>query len=215
MHVIYTIPGLGTTKELFKNISVPNFQVKVMEWPEPKTGWNLKDYAREFVEQIDTTSPVNLMGVSFGGMLCAEIADMIPVNKIVLISSCKNRTELPANIRILKTLPVQKLVTDSLYRSLASKLNWIVGFEKDYLPEFLRMLEQMPKNYFKYCVDMIIHWDKKSNTQKIYHIHGNADNLLSHTSIKEYQLIEHGNHAMIVYKAQEINSLLNTYFNGL
>lgn len=186
-----------------------------MEWPNPQPVWSLKDYARAFIEQLDTTSPINLMGVSFGGMICAEIADLIPVNKIVLISSCKNRTELPPNIRILKTLPVQKLVSDSLYRSLASKLNWIVGFEKEYLPEFLKMMKQMPENYFKYCVDMIINWDKKTNTQKIYHIHGNSDNLLSHSCIQDYRLINGGNHAMVVYKAGEINSLLNTYFNGL
>lgn len=215
MQTIYIIPGLGTTKDLFKNISVPNYKIEVMKWPQPQAGWSLRDYAKVFIEQLDATSPINLMGVSFGGMLCAEIADLVPVNKIVLISSCKNHTELPPNIRVLKTLPVQKLVTDSLYRVLASKLNWIVGFEKEYLSEFVNMMNQMPKDYFKYCVDMIVNWDKKSNTQKIFHIHGNSDNLLSHGSIKDYHLIENGNHAMIVYKAREINLLLNTYFNGL
>jgi hypothetical protein len=155
------------------------------------------------------------MGVSFGGMLCSEISDLIPVNKVVLISSCKNRTELPPNIKILKTLPVQKLVTDALYRAFASRLSWIVGFEKSYLPKFLKMMREMPKNYFKYCVDMIVQWDKKSDTQSIYHLHGNADNLLPHTFIKHCTIIENGNHAMVVYKATELNSLLNIYFNGL
>ena len=215
MQLIYTIPGSGTTEDLFKNISVTNYQLKVLKWPEPQSAWSLKDYTKAFISQIDSSVPVHLMGVSFGGMLCCEIADLIPTKKIVLISSCKNKNELPPNIKILKTLPIQKLVSDSLYRALASRLSWIVGFEKIYLQQFLKMMREMPKNYFKYCVDMIIHWDKKDNSQNIFHIHGNADNLLPHTFIKNYQLIEKGNHAMVVYKASEINSLLNTYFNGL
>ena len=215
MELIYTIPGLGTTKDLFKNISIPNYQLKVLHWPEPQAGWSLKDYAQKFLDQIDATVPVNLMGVSFGGMLCSEIAELIPTKKIILISSCKNRSELPPGIKILKTLPLQRFVNDRLYRAFAEKLSWAVGFEKNYLPEFLQMMRSMPRNYFKYCIDMIIRWNKTSNNTAIHHIHGNADTLLPHTFVKNYEVIEKGNHAMILYKAAEINVLLNTYFNGL
>jgi len=212
--IIYTIPGLGTTKELFKYISIPNHQLEVLDWPEPQALWTLKDYALAFTKQIDTSSPVSLMGVSFGGMLCCEIADVIQTNKLVLISSCKNRNELPPTIKVLKTLPLQKIINDDLYRTFASKLSWIVGFEKVYLPQFLEMMGKMPKNYFKYCIDMIINWDKTSNNQKIYHIHGDVDNLLPHTYIKNFDVLHNGNHAMIVYKAAEINIFLNRIFNG-
>lgn len=214
MEVIYTIPGLGTTKELFKNISIPNHQLKVLDWPEPQAGWTLKDYAKAFIKQIDVSSPIHLMGVSFGGMLCCEIADFIKTDKIVMISSCKNRNELPPTIKFLRTLPFQKLLNDDLYRAFASKLSWVVGFEKAYLPDFLRMMKAMPENYFKYCIDMIINWDKTSNTQVIHHIHGDADSLLPHTYIKNYEVIANGNHAMVVYKAAEINIFLNRIFNG-
>lgn len=215
MELIYTIPGLGTTKDLFKNISIPGHRLKVLDWPEPKAKASLKEYASCFLDQINLTSPINLMGVSFGGMLCCEIAELVPTKKTVIISSCKNSTELPPGIKILKTLPVQKMINDELYRTFASRLSWIVGFEKDYLPEFLTMMRTMPTNYFKYCVDMIINWDKKNNTHPVYHIHGNADTLLPHSFIKNCELIKEGNHAMIVYKAPEINVLLNKFFNGL
>lgn len=215
MKVIYTIPGLGTTKDLFKHISVPNYQLKVLDWPQPQLGWTLKQYAKAFIDQIDTSEPVNLCGVSFGGMLCCEIADLIKTEKIILISSCKNRNELPPTIKLLKTLPVQKIMSDKLYRSFAEKLSWAVGFQKDYLPEFLAMMNSMPPDYFKYCIDMIVNWDKTTNAQTIHHMHGNADTLLPHSYIKNYESIAKGNHAMIVYKAAEINASLNKLLNGL
>lgn len=115
----------------------------------------------------------------------------------------------------LKFLPVQKLISDKYYRRFAGRLSWLVGFKKSYLPEFIAMMQAMPANYFKLCISMIIRWDRRENTQKIYHIQGNADNLLPHTYLKNCEIIKNGNHAMIVYKADEINLFLNKIFNGL
>jgi len=215
LELIYTIPGLGTTKELFKNISVSGHQLKVLEWPKPSKGMTLKDYAKAFLDQIDTSQPVNLMGVSFGGLLCSELCDLVKTNKVVIISSCKSRNELPSTFRVLKMLPVQKLFNDNLYLSFASKLSWAVGFEKSYLPEFLPMMRSMPTDYFKYCINMLINWDKTTYSKKIYHIHGDADTLLPHAFVKDFETIKKGTHAMIVYKAKEINTFLNKFFNGL
>ena len=215
METIYTIPGLGTTKDLFKNITIPNHTLKVLNWPTPEPQWILSDYAKAFIDQIDTSSPVNLLGVSFGGMLCCEIADLIKTNKLVLVSSCKNKNELPARIKFLKLFPFQNIVSDKRYRKLVSKLSWFIGFEKKDLPEFKGMVESMPSNYFKLCINMIVNWERERTSQAIYHIHGNADNLLPHNKIKNFELIENGNHALIVYKAEEVNYILKKVFNGL
>jgi pimeloyl-ACP methyl ester carboxylesterase len=215
LELIYTIPGLGTTKDLFKNISVQHYSLKVLDWPEPQANQSLKEYAKTFLTQIDYSKPVNLMGVSFGGMLCCEIADLLPTKNIVLISSCKNKNELPSRIKFLRFFPIQKLLTDRFYRRLIPKSSWIVGFQKKELPEFKRMAEAMPPNYFKWCIHKIINWSKLENTQIIHHLHGNADRLLPHSNIRNFNVINNGNHAMIIYKADEINKHLNKIFNGL
>lgn len=215
LKIIYAIPGLGTTKELFNSISVPGYQIKVLDWPTPQPAWNLKDYAREFLKQIDSSGPINLLGVSFGGMLCCELADLVTVEKLVLVSSCKNRRELPGILRLLRFFPAHLLFSDRHYRSLAARSRWVIGFEKSYMPEYMKMVHAMPHNYFIRCFHMIVSWNRISNSQNIVHLHGNADRLLLYKNIKNCETIKKGTHAMIVYQAKEINDFLNRAFNGL
>jgi pimeloyl-ACP methyl ester carboxylesterase len=213
--LIYAIPGLGTTKELFAQMRIPGHEVKVLEWPLPGPNETLAQYASEFIKQINTTMPVNILGVSFGGMLCIELAGQIETNSVVLISSCKNRKELPAHIRALKYVPVHRWISERQHRFIASKSRKIVGFPKNYLPIFRRMIYAMPPHYFTRCIDMIVKWDRSRTEVKVEHIHGDHDLLLLHKKIKGCHTIHGGTHAMIVTKADEINALLAKIYNGL
>jgi pimeloyl-ACP methyl ester carboxylesterase len=213
--VIYAIPGLGTTKELFAQMRIPGHELKVLEWPLPAPNETLSHYASEFLKQMDTTMPPNILGVSFGGMLCIELAGQIKTNSVVLISSCKNREEIPAPIRALKYIPLHRWISERQHRFIASKSRKIVGFDKNYLPVFKRMIYAMPPNYFIRCIDMIVRWDCSRTAVKAEHIHGDRDLLLWHRKIKGCHTIHGGTHAMIVTKAAEINALLAKYYHGL
>lgn len=215
MPLIYVIPGLGTTQQLFKDIHIPHCTLKVLEWPQSVKGETLKDYARKFVQQIQTDQPVYLMGVSFGGMLCCEILDMLPVKKAVIISSCKHRNEFPFYMKLLRYVPLHYFFSNSLIGQLAIKFNRVSGFEKEYYPCVREMTEAMPPHYFTRAVQMIVGWNKTQHAFPVYHIHGSADQLLPIKKIQSNHVIQNGSHAMIVYKAQEINVILNKVFNEL
>ncbi|MBA2613224.1 MAG: hypothetical protein H0U95_14740 [Bacteroidetes bacterium] len=215
MEIIYAIPGLGTTKELFRNISIPNFEIKVLDWPLPKPNYTLRDYSQQFLQQINTTKAVNLMGVSFGGMLCSEIATQLKTNKVILISTCKDNSEFPFLLKLLKVLPIHKLIPDKLFRLLAGTKRRFLGFEKSFDKIFFEMIGQMPENYFYCCINYIIKWDKKENGSEFIRIHGTADKLLTNNKNDKWHLIKNGSHAMVLTKSTEINQILNHEFNGL
>ncbi len=215
MEIIYAIPGLGTTKELYSGISIPNYEIKVLDWPEPKTEYTLKEYATKFIEQIDTTGPVNLMGVSFGGMLCSEIAEQVETKKVILISSCKDISEFPFLLKALKTFPIHKLFSDKLFRYLARSKRRILGFKKPSDKLFFEMINKMPENYFPICINYIVNWDKKLSKTKFIRIHGNADWLLPCSNIKDFNAVDKGSHIMILNQPNEINIILNKELNGL
>jgi len=215
MNVIYAIPGLGTTGELFQNIAVAGYELKVLNWPLPQKQFTLKDYAAGFLKQIDTSQPVNLLGVSFGGMLCAELAQQIKTDKVVLISSCKNRLQFPKLLKFLKAVPVYRLISDQALRRMAKHSRHILGFDKPLTGLFLNMVNAMPENYFSYCIPYIVKWDLEKENNNIIQIHGTADRLLTPTRIKNAYSIKNGSHAMVLNKAAEINTILNKTFNGL
>ena len=112
MKTIYAIPGLGTTKDLFKNIKIPNYELKILDWPTTLPWYTLRDYSSKFIEQIDCSYPVNLIGVSFGGMLCSELSNQIKTDKVVLISSCKDISEFPTLLSERGRLGTARDVTD-------------------------------------------------------------------------------------------------------
>lgn len=215
MKIIYAIPGIGTTEKLFQYIKIPNYEIKVLNWPIPKKEYTMADYAREFLNQIDSSSPVYLMGVSFGGMLCSQISDFIPCEKIILISSCRDNSQFPFLLRFAKTIPLYKLISENFLAFLAKSQRWILGRKKSLDPMFIAMINQMPKNYFKYCIGYIVNWDKTSDKKEnLIQIHGTKDRLLPYKRIESCISVEGGGHVMIISKAIEINLILNSELNN-
>lgn len=207
---IYAIPGLGTTKELYVNTRFNHHDLIVLNWPQPEKGDTLPSYAKKFLTQINTNEPFCLLGVSFGGMLCTELSKLITPQKLILISTCKTRKELPWFIRLMKYIPLHLIVSERYHRKLAYHGRWFIGFGNAYIPEFLGMIDQMQQGYFKHCIQMIATWDNKTLPKNYFHIHGTNDRLLSHKNVKADLLIEGGSHAMVVFRANEINPVVET-----
>lgn len=209
---IYAIPGLGTTKELFRYLQIPDAEIIVPDWPPQSPHHTLKSYAAEFAKQIDTTSPFYLAGVSFGGMLSTELNEQLNPEKVFLISSCKYRSQLPKGLRFFKHVPVYKWIGEAAIRRMNARARHIIGFEKSYLPEFIAMMNSMPGKYYTHSINCIVKWDRASVTKSnIIQIHGNADKLLPIDFIKADHVIDRGTHAMIVNNAEEISAIIRSY----
>lgn len=211
--VIYAIPGLGTTKKLYVNTKIKGVEIIVLDWPTPEKNDTMQSYARKFLPQINTNVPFCLLGVSFGGMLCTELSKIISPQKTFLISSCKSRKELPWFIKTLKYIFLHKIVSEKQHRKMAYQGRWIIGFGKAYIPEFLGMVNSMTQNYFKYCIHIIVNWDRTEFPENVVHIHGNTDRLLWYKYVKADYTIHNGSHAMIVFQAEEINKIIEKELN--
>jgi surfactin synthase thioesterase subunit len=99
-HTLYLFPGQGSDSAIFSKMNFPvSFDLKYMELPTPHKGEMLPEYAKRFVSQIDTTEKYSLIGVSLGGMICTELADLLKPEKVILISSAKCAAELPGRYR--------------------------------------------------------------------------------------------------------------------
>lgn len=213
--IIYVIPGLGCTHHLFQYTKIKGYELKILEWPLPQRHYTLAQYAQQFLSQIDTSVPVQLMGVSFGGMICAELALLIPTQKVILVSSCQNRSELPFPIKLLKYLPLHLASPEWLIRKLAFSTRWILGFKREFGPHFQKMILKMPKNYFRYSIYYIANWNQTKQNDKLIRIHGTNDKLLWYHKIPNVTFtIEKGSHAMVFYQAEQVNECLEKVLNA-
>ena len=110
-HSIFTLPGLGFDSRIFSKIDFGDAEVHHMEWMEPLSiNEPVGTYAGRLAASLKTSGQgIILVGHSFGGIMAQEIARHVPVNKIILVSSVKSRSELPAWFRAVEILGAHRI----------------------------------------------------------------------------------------------------------
>ena len=92
---IYCMPGMAASPKIFEFLNFPKpFKIHLLSWIPPYKNEPIKKYAKRMCKCILHEKPV-LLGVSFGGVLVQEMAKYISVRNIIIISSIKNKMELP------------------------------------------------------------------------------------------------------------------------
>lgn len=208
MSHLYLISGLGVDHRVFRYLDLGNQPHTYIDWIEPLPQESMTDYAKRLSVQITSPDPV-LIGLSFGGMMAIEIAKLIPVKKIVLISSAKTGKEIPWYYRLAGKLRLHALLPARLMRHPNYILYWLFGITT--LSE-RRLMQSILKDtspvFFKWAIRQIISWKNYNISTATIHIHGTADRLLPYKFIHDTIAIKGGGHFMVVSKAEKVNALL-------
>lgn len=180
-----------------------------MDYPIPEKGTSMKQFAYQLAKEIDTTQPFVLIGVSLGGMLCVEISEILNPEKVIIVSSAKNRSELPFRYKFQKAIPIYKLIPAKFLHFGARILQPIVEPDRKHNKEtFKQMLAAKNPKYIKRTIEMIVKWDRKENNSKIRHIHGTKDHTLPIRKVKCDVVVINGSHMMTLTRGSEITELL-------
>lgn len=210
---IYCFPGQGSDSRVFDSLEIdPIYNIKVIEFGTPEKHMTMHSFAKLLAEQIDTTKEFILVGVSMGGMICAELNEILNPKKTIIISSAKNCDELPVRYKFQKSIPIYKLIPGSILLAGAKILQPIVEPDRNkYKETFKSMLSSKNPVYMKRTIGLIINWDRKTNTKPICHIHGSSDHTLPIKKIKlPTYTVDKGSHMMTLTRAKEISDILNS-----
>ena len=207
---VYFFPGTGSDERLFSKIILPvGFEAKHIAYHVPERRVELGKYAISLLPQIDTTQPFVLVGVSVGGMICTELADLTNPHKTIIISSAKCRSELPWQYRFQKYLPINKLFGARLVKGMSFVAQAVVEPDSRHEKQvFDAMLRSRNAKYIKRTVNMIVNWERKSYSPNIIHIHGTKDHTLPLKNIKPTIIVKDGSHMMTLTKGEEISALI-------
>lgn len=212
---VYLIHGQGSDSRLFSKLKLNEaFDTICINLPLPKKGENMQDFAKSIIPQIDTTFPFILVGVSLGGMVAAELNDLLHPLQTIIISSAKNRNELPKRYKFMHHLPIYRLFPAGLIKCGSYLMQPLV--EPDRNKEkalFKSMLHKKDKKFLKRSISLIVNWQKTKNVGKpLIHIHGNKDHTLPIKNIATNTTIQGGSHMMVLTQADliaiEINKVL-------
>jgi pimeloyl-ACP methyl ester carboxylesterase len=206
--VWYLIPGLGADERVFQFLHLVG-EVHVLRWLTPQNPREtLPHYAARLAAAVPENQPCWLVGVSFGGVLALEIAQLRPRARVVLISSFTGPRELPWLGRLARTTGLHHLVPPQLLPRLPRVAQWLFGVRNGREYQLLRqILRDTDPHFTRWAIARLLAWPGLPATPTI-RIHGTGDRLLPAGATASRHLLS-GGHLIIISQAREISRLLN------
>ncbi|KQC33940.1 alpha/beta hydrolase [Nonlabens sp. YIK11] len=206
---VYLMPGMAASPLIFENISLPqeHFEVHLMDWliPEPKEP--LTSYCQRLLKQVKHDNPV-LIGVSFGGVIVQEMAKLIQVKKLIIISSVKSHHEFPRRMRLARSTGLHKLLPTSLMGNFDQLSKYGMSIAPKKMELYKRYLNISDPQYLDWALETIIKWQQEQPMEGIIHIHGSADPVFPLKYIKNCVTVDGGSHVMIINRFRWFNENL-------
>ena len=206
MKKLFLLSGLGADKRVFDFLDLSDFQIHHVVWIKPIVGESMGEYARRLLPQITEANPV-LIGISFGGMMAVEISKLIPVEKVIQISSAQTTEAIPVYFRVLAKLNVQKLMPSQALKRPNAMVYWLFGVSTKADRRLLAtIMQDTDENFFMWAIGTIILWNNNARLNHVIQIHGTNDRILS--PLNADYLVDGGGHLMIVTRAKEISLII-------
>jgi pimeloyl-ACP methyl ester carboxylesterase len=207
---LYFVPGLAASKEIFKNIALPNdkYEVHIIEWLLPVKKESISSYAQRMAAFVTNENAI-LVGVSFGGVMVQEMAKYLQLQKLIIISSVKSNSELPKRIKVAKATKAYKLLPTSIVSSVGDLTKFAIGpRSKKRLRLYNEYLSIKDKDYLDWAIEKMVNWNRVEADNSIYHIHGDLDAVFPIKNIKHVMILEGGTHIMILNKGSKVSKML-------
>lgn len=208
---IYCVPGLSASSKIYEFIELPeeDFEIHYLEWLMPESiNETIEHYAKRMCETI-TEENVVLMGVSFGGVMVQEMSKIINPKKIILISSIKNKGELPKRLRLAKSSRAYKLFPAKSITTIEKFMSYVFGdMAKKRIEQYRLYLSVRDEVYLKWSIYNVLHWQQVETLPNILHIHGTADHIFPFKHIKNSFEIKKASHVMVLNRAREIGEII-------
>ncbi|WP_378172230.1 alpha/beta hydrolase [Aquimarina sp. SS2-1] len=207
---VYFVPGMAADVSIFDFIQLPEdlYKKYTIPWKIPKKNEPIADYAKRMCEEIEHKDCI-LIGVSFGGIMVQEMSKYLNVKKLIIISSVKNKHELPRRIRLVRKTKAYKFMPTGLVSKIDNWEKLAFGdFAKKRAALYQKYLSVNDKTYLDWAIEKIVCWDQEKSIDGIVHIHGNKDIVFPISHIKDCITLEKGTHVMIINRAKWFNKHL-------
>lgn len=207
---VYFMPGMAASPTIFEYIKLPEHQFRMhyLEWIIPLKDESIENYAKRMAKYITHTNVV-LIGVSFGGILVQEMNKHISLVKLIIVSSVKNKHELPFRMKLSRITKTYKLVPTRLVSSFEDLGKYAFGNSvKKRLHLYKKYLSVRDKAYLDWAIKQVVCWNQDKSIPGIIHIHGEKDRVFPLYHIKDCIAIKGGTHIMIINKYKWFNENL-------
>ncbi len=204
MKNIYVFTGLGADERIFHKINFGKNTVTHIKWITPTKNETLINYSGRLAKQITAVNPI-LIGLSFGGMVAVEVAKLISVEKIILISSAKSTAEIPSLYKFAGKIKLHKIVNAKILVKANKLTNKFFAVRSTSDKKIISsMIGAADTVFLNWAINEIVHLQNTFVHPNLIHIHGTADNILPFKYVQANIAVKGGTHLMILNKADVV-----------
>ncbi len=188
----------------------PDLPLEHVEWIAPlSVQESLQSYARRLQAQITAPNPI-LIGLSFGGVVAAELAKLLQPQKLIIISSLAHSSALPWYYRLLGKLRLQRHLPLKFLQSFLPLAPFFFGAHTPAEKKLLRqVILDIDETYLRWSLEQLLAWRQAAPLPNLFHLHGTADKVLPLRRRPGMFIVEGGEHLMVMSRSSEISDILN------
>lgn len=204
------LPGLGVDAQMFEaqRVRFPNLEVP--DWLTPLKNETLESYAQRFAESLAYNENCFIGGLSFGGMLAAEMSKQISPRKLLLIASALSFSEVRPLLRIAARLA--RWVPKSVFRpnvmpiKLASRLFGLRTESQRLL--FDEIASAASPELIHWGLQAMVGWSGMEPDLPVARLHGAQDRIIPPLNDGSQTLIPGAGHLPAISHPNEVNDWL-------
>ncbi|MGI4887288.1 MAG: alpha/beta fold hydrolase [Janthinobacterium lividum] len=208
--VFYLVPGLGANERVFQRWQLVG-EVHILSWLPPQSATEpLAHYAARLAAAVPVAQACWLVGVSFGGLLALEMAQLRPLAQTVLISSLAGPQELPLLLRVARVVGLDRLVPPALLQKLPWAAKWAFGVKTKSEYALLRqIIADTDPVFAQWAIGQLLRWRGVPGPGPTARLHGTQDRLLPPPASGIDCLVTGAGHFLVVSHAAQISQFLN------
>ncbi len=142
-------------------------------------------------------------------MIAVEISHFTRPVKTIIISSAVHYRQVPYYFRILKWLPLHRVVPAYLLKHPTRLAYWLFGIKTEKEKKlFDRILQDTDVAFLRWAIHAILTWKNKKVPENLVQIHGTDDSILPLRFVKPHYVVKGGRHFMVFSRAREVSDIL-------
>jgi pimeloyl-ACP methyl ester carboxylesterase len=213
---VYFISGIAADRRLFRHTHLPQgFEPIYLDWIKPFQNETLQSYAYRLSENINVHEPFVIIGISLGGIVATEIALKYKPVVIIIIGSVPLASQLPWYFRMAGRLKIHKLVPGIFYKLPAIARHSLLKVDAEDKKIIIQMINETDARFIRWGINAVLTWNNSQVPKSLYHIHGTRDEMFPYSLTSPTHTISKGDHMIVIYRPDEVNSIIREILESL
>lgn len=198
--MIFLLPGMGANSKMYQGAWLDVNPATCIDWPSYKGDASLPELARRVATHYRIKNNDILIGSSMGGMVALEISKLLHLDRVVLVGSAIDVSEMNSLLTFLT--PFVDFAPIEFFQKLAGRHDSL----------FQQMFASSDAVFMRTMCKAISTWDGyPGNLSNVTRIHGEKDKVIK--CPRDCHVIKRGGHLIPISHARECVDIIHRYIH--